>query len=76
MIIGDNAVVAGVKLLDGAVIPPDTIVGSQAVANKFNEPVRREDQATGSTPLIAIIVVALIPSILGLAGSVVLKDKH
>lgn len=76
VIIGDNAVVTGVKLLDGAVIPPDTIVGSQAAANKYNEPLRREDQATGSTPLIAIIVVALIPSILGLAGSVVLKNKH
>lgn len=76
VIIGDNAVVTGVKLLDGAVIPPDTIVGSQADANKFNDPVRREDQASGSTPLIAIIVAALIPSVLGLAGSVVLKNKH
>lgn len=76
VIIGDNAAVTGVKLLDGAVIPPDTMVGSQAAANKFNEPVRREDQTAGSTPLIAIIVVALIPSILGLVGSVVLKDKH
>ncbi|MDD5616062.1 MAG: DapH/DapD/GlmU-related protein [Candidatus Methanoperedens sp.] len=76
VIIGDNAVVTGVKLLDGAVIPPETIVGSQADANKFNEPVRREGQATGSTPLIAIIVAALIPSILGLVGSIVLKNKH
>ncbi len=68
--IGDNALVIGVKVPDGTVIPPGSVVTRQSDVRKLNpEP----ESKPASIPELAIV--AIIPMALAMIGSYFFREK-
>jgi len=71
VVIGDNAVVVGVKVPDGMVIPSGSMLTSQKDVRKLNP----QEPVSTTASLLDLTLVAMIPIALGLAGSLILKNK-
>jgi hypothetical protein len=69
--VGDNAVVVGVKVPDGMVIPSGSMLTSQKDVRKLNP----QESVSTTASLLDLILVAMTPIALGLAGSLILKNK-
>ena len=68
--IGDNAIIIGVKVPDGTVIPPGSVVTAQRDVRKLNP-----EPESKSASIFELILVAIIPLSLGLIGSYLLRNK-
>lgn len=74
-IIGDNAVLVGVRLLDGAIIPPNTVLDKQRDANLFNYATQKYKESTTPASIFQLAIASLIPVGFGLIGSMILGKK-
>ncbi len=68
--IGDNAIVIGVKVPDGTVIPPGSVVTAQRDVRKLNP-----GPESKPASIFELTLVAIIPLSLGLIGSYLFRNK-
>lgn len=73
--IGDNAVVVGVKVPDGTVIPPGSMIQTRKDVRLLNPDTAAS--GTGQASITDMFFVAMIPIVLGLMASLILrKNEH
>jgi carbonic anhydrase/acetyltransferase-like protein (isoleucine patch superfamily) len=72
--VGDNAIVVGVKVPDGTVIPPGSVLATKKDVRMLNP----NDVAPGTkwASITNLFSVAMIPIVLGFAISVILRKKE
>jgi len=79
VVIGDNAIVVGVKVPDGTVIPPGSIIQTRKDVRLLNPGTAasgtEDASGAGAASITDMFFVAMIPIVLGLTVSLILREK-